>query len=48
MTGRLYENSCRIFDLIIECMDSPISHDSTQEYSVDSENDTMLSVALLQ
>jgi hypothetical protein len=48
MTGRLYENSCRIFDLIIECMDSPISHDCTQEYSVGSENDTVSSLALLQ
>jgi hypothetical protein len=48
MTGRLYENSCRVFDLIIECMDSSISQNSTQEYSVGSGNDTVSSVALLQ
>ena len=48
MTGRLYESSCRVFELVVECMDSPISKNSTQEDSVGSENDTMLSVALLQ
>ena len=36
MTGRLYENSCRVFDLINEHMDSLASQDSTQEDSVGS------------
>ena len=47
MTGRLYESSCQVFDLVVERMDSPISENSTQEDSVGSENDTMSSVALL-
>ena len=46
MTGRLYESSCQVFELVVECMDSPISQDSTQEGSVGSENDTMSSLAL--
>ena len=47
-TGRLYESSCQVFELVVECMDSPISQDSTQEGSVGSENDTISSLALLQ
>jgi hypothetical protein len=46
MTGRLYESSSQVFDLVVECMDSPISQDSTQEGSVGSENDTMSSLTL--
>ena len=48
MTGRLYENSSQVFDLIVERMDSPISQDSTQEDSVGSENNTVSSLTLLQ
>ena len=48
MTGRLYENSCRVFDLIIERMDNPIPQNSTQEYGVGSENDMVSSLTLLQ
>ena len=48
MTGSLYENSCQVFDLIVERMDSPISQDSTQEDTVGSENDTVSSLTLLQ
>ncbi len=47
MTGRLYESSCQVFELVVECMDSPISQDGTQEGSVDSENDTVSSLTLL-
>ena len=46
MTGRLYESSCQVFELVVECMDSPISQDGTQEFSVDSENDTVSSLTL--
>lgn len=27
VTGRLYENACRVFDLIVECMDEPETHE---------------------
>ena len=27
VTGRLYESACQVFDLIVECMDNPESHD---------------------
>lgn len=27
VTGRLYENACHVFDLIVECMDNPDSHE---------------------
>ena len=47
MTGRLYESSCQVFELVVECMDSPISQDGTQEGSVGSENDTVSSLTLL-
>ena len=28
VTGRLYESACQVFDLIVECMDNPDSHDN--------------------
>lgn len=27
VTGRLYESACQVFDLIVECMDHPDSHE---------------------
>jgi hypothetical protein len=27
VTGRLYENACQVFDLIVECMDEPETHE---------------------
>lgn len=27
VTGQLYESACQVFDLIVECMDEPESHD---------------------
>ncbi len=27
ITGRLYESACQVFDLIVECMDNPQSHE---------------------
>lgn len=27
VTGRLYESACQVFDLIVECMDNPDSHE---------------------
>ncbi len=27
VTGRLYESACQVFDLIVECMDEPETHD---------------------
>ena len=27
VTGRLYENACQVFDLIVECMDQPEAHE---------------------
>lgn len=27
VTGRLYESACQVFDLIVECMDNPQSHE---------------------
>ena len=27
ITGRLYENACQVFDLIVECMDDPETHE---------------------
>ena len=27
VTGRLYENACQVFDLIVECMDAPETHE---------------------
>jgi len=27
ITGRLYESACQVFDLIVECMDEPETHD---------------------
>jgi len=27
VTGRLYESACQVFDLIVECMDNPESHE---------------------
>ena len=27
ITGRLYENACQVFDLIVECMDEPETHE---------------------
>ena len=37
MTGRLYESSSQVFDLVVECMDSTIPSHSTQEDTVSSE-----------
>ena len=48
MTGRLYESSSQVFDLVVECMDSSVPQDSTQEDTVGSEKDTMSSLTLLQ
>ena len=33
ITGRLYENACQVFDLIVECMDEPETHDHLYEIS---------------
>lgn len=27
VTGRLYDSACQVFDLIVECMDDPQTHD---------------------
>lgn len=27
VTGRLYESACQVFDLIVECMDNPDTHE---------------------
>lgn len=27
VTGRLYDSACQVFDLIVECMDAPQTHD---------------------
>lgn len=42
MTGCLYENSCQVFDLIIDYMDSPVPKDSTQEDSASSLSPSLL------
>jgi len=41
MTGRLYESSCRVFDLVVEYVDCPIPSNSTQEDTVGFEKDTV-------
>ena len=28
VTGRLYDSACQVFDLIVECMDEPETHDN--------------------
>jgi hypothetical protein len=28
VTGRLYDSACQVFDLIVECMDEPETHDT--------------------
>ena len=28
VTGRLYDSACQVFDLIVECMDEPDTHDN--------------------
>lgn len=33
VTGRLYDNACRVFDLIVECMDQPDTHEHLYEIS---------------
>ena len=48
MTGRLYESSCQVFELVVEFMDSPISQNSTQEDSLGPTNDMMSSLSLSQ
>ena len=48
MTGRLYESSCQVFELVVECMDSTIPSHSTQEDTVGSEKDTISPSTLLQ
>jgi hypothetical protein len=48
MTGRLYESSCQVFDLVVECMDSPIPSSSTQEDASGSEKDMVSPSTLLQ
>lgn len=34
VTGRLYESACQVFDLIVECMDNPESHDRLYMQSI--------------
>ena len=46
MTGRLYESSCEVFELVVECMEDPISQKSTQEDCVDTENGKLSSLTL--
>ena len=48
MTGRLYESSSQVFDLVVECMDSPIPSSSTQEDAIGSEKDMVSPSTLLQ
>lgn len=48
MTGRLYESSCQVFELVVEFLDSPISQNSTQEDSLGPTNDMMSSLSLSQ
>lgn len=31
VTGRLYESACQVFDLIVECMDEPETHEHLYE-----------------
>ncbi len=33
VTGRLYESACKVFDLIVECMDHPESHEHLYTHS---------------
>ena len=33
VTGRLYDNACQVFDLIVECMDDPQTHDHLYAHS---------------
>ena len=48
LTGRLYESSSQVFDLVVECMDSTIPSHSTQEDTIGSEKDTVSASTLLQ
>ena len=45
MTGHLYESSIQVFELVVECMDSPASEYSTLKDSVGSENETVPTLA---
>lgn len=36
ITGRLYESACQVFDLIVECMDEPETHDRL--YSISKQH----------
>jgi hypothetical protein len=36
VTGRLYESACQVFDLIVECMDNPDSHERLYTHPMQS------------
>lgn len=36
VTGRLYDNACHVFDLIVECMDEPETHEHL--YAISEHN----------
>jgi len=40
VTGRLYENACHVFDLIVEHMDNP--HEETQIYSSSCDSSVLV------
>lgn len=33
VTGRLYESACQVFDLIVECMDNPDTHEQLYSHT---------------
>ena len=41
VTGRLYDSACQVFDMIVECMDEPETHDRlytpTEGHCVEAE-----------